>query len=247
MRRYIFILIIIPALSAQAATPFVSVGIAPTLTRFRYNFADRLGDAYYNTFLSCGGAISGGMKYGIHESYVRFSWTKSSETSKTDEETTIGDYSTRQTYTTDRDRWQDQRFAVGHRSLIRSNKRDKIDAFVGVAFSVGSGIWTQNREQTTVTDYFESEEPPHSETQQTNDTKHSIYSYGGFLEFGAIMPIVNSIQIMATSQIGAAITAFDVIDAQGRSHRNAGKVFEPALSLALRWIIPNLGISIKKK
>ncbi len=247
MRRYIFILLFIPFLSAKAATPFVSVGVQPTLTRFRYEFADLLVDAYYNTFLSSGGVLSGGMKYGIHESYVRFSSTMSSETNKTDEETAYSNHATTRTYTTDRDRWQDRRLAIGHRTLIRQSNRDKINAFVGVAFSVGSGIWTQNHEQTIVTNYFESEEPPYSRTHKDNKTKYSAYSYGGFLEFGALMPIFNSIQLMATGQIGAAITAFDENDAPGRSRRNAGEVFEPAVSLALRWEIPNLDVSVRKK
>lgn len=247
MRRYIFILILVPFIEATAATPFVSIGVSPTITNVRYDYGANRVHPYYNTFTSNAGVANIGVKYGVHEWYARYTWFTSGETMETSDQTSyFQDYSITNYHGESRDSWQDMRFAIGHRVLVRHAKPDKLDAFLGFALSIGSGVWRLDQVDVTET-YYYWEDEFFRESRSSTVAKYSKYSYGGIFELGACYPIYSIFKIEVSGQLGANLTAFEDEESPGHFLRNEAKIFEPALTMSLRLEIPIVNIEARPK
>lgn len=242
MRRIVLILLLVPIFEGNAATPFMSIGVAPTLTNIRYEYGATRVHPYYNSFFSTAGIANVGVKYGVHEWYARYTWFTSDRITETENSTSYyQDYSVTTTQSERTELWQDRRFAMGHRMLIRHAKPDRIDAFIGFALSIGSGIWKKDRVDNSETYYYWSGEYTH-DAERSTLTKYSKYSYGGALELGVRYPIYEVIQIEVSGQLGANLTAFNDEETPRNKLQNEAKIFEPSLAMSMRLDIPIVNI-----
>ena len=146
----IFILIALLPSWIQAATPFVSVGLAPNVSVFKYPITTHEPVEYDNTFLAVGGTLSAGVRAARHEWYARFTWSNS-EGAKHDARSSAYFEDVASVYTTYSavDHWHDQRLVLGHRWLLMQSKPQPLVGFIGLGLATGRASTTRATRSTT--------------------------------------------------------------------------------------------------
>jgi len=236
MYRILLTLTLLPFASAFAVTPFVSVGMAPTVSVFKYPTSTNRPPEYENSFLAVGGMVCAGLSGRLHEWYARFTWSNSDESKdKFEDEVYISDVMTAYITHEHADRWQDQRLTMGHRWLLFRSEQKLMVGFVGAGLSAGTALWrTHYKQSSAVFNVEEMEMTRDSFTRE--DAKYSSYSFGGSAELGGRVSINRNLFIEASTQFGISRTVFaEPGDDYGLTSNLAGTVIEPSLLLSLRW------------
>lgn len=239
MYRIFLTLALLPFASALAVTPFVSVGMAPTLTRFTYDGDQYYSHPYERNFISLGGAVNAGVQYGSHEWYARFTWSNSDETQlNVSTDTYIEDVVWSFERIEFRDSWKDRRLSIGHHWLFAQCEQKQIVVFGGIGGSVGSAKWTQREHH--ISDVIDFENfVTHYDTLEYSykRSKFSSYSLGGFVDLGARVSLKHSLFLEASAQLSIDQTAFKAYQDFDLYDNHWGNILEPAIVGVLRWDI----------
>ncbi|MBL0061702.1 MAG: hypothetical protein IPP40_09545 [bacterium] len=236
MYRIFLTLALIPIASALAATPFVSVGLAPSVSVFKYPTSTNRPLEYENAFVAVGGTVCAGLSGRLHEWYARFTWSNSEEAmDKFEDEVYISDVMTAYITHEHAGRWQDQRLAMGHRWLLFRSEQKLMVGFIGAGLSAGTALWrTKYKQSSAVFNVEEMEMTRDSFTRE--DAKYSSYSFGGSAELGGRVSINRNLFIEASTQLGINRTVFsEPGDDDGLTTNLAGTVIEPSVLVGIRW------------
>lgn len=231
-----------PVLSAKAATPFVSMGVQPTLTLVgtSWSLSNQGGMDVHRMFFTYDGGFSAGVKSNKYELYIEYSWKNSQE-----EYDNYGNYiiiedttwsSTNYSHSM---RLKDNRIKTGVRLIVSSSANERVESFVGVGFSSGTTKWSQYSEyyeRTYLLADTEHYEPLSTSFSSRENNWNSSFSIGGFVELGSRFVVYQDLSVATSGQLHVFGSEFDETTIDNYSWGHIGQYYiEPMFSLALRW------------
>lgn len=234
MYRIFLFMALVPAF-VSAATPFISLGIAPLVTVYEYPGENEPAQ-YEENFVAVGGAATIGLSSRVHEWYARFTWSNSEEARRQFKSSAyIEEVATIHSTQNEADRWQNQRLTLGYRRQLVRSEGKKLVGFVGGGLSAGTVLWRQEHTRTSWTSYWETGEVEREELNW-QEAQYSLYDFGGSVELGGRATVIGGLFIEASAVLEMDRPVFRESAGDYDLYNNkAGAVIEPFLLLALRW------------
>lgn len=235
MYRIILLLALMP-ICASAMTPFVSVGMAPTVSIATNEHHNLEGFNVETLFFSNAGNATAGVRTSRFEWFARYVWSNSYATS---EYTTSYEFAP--TYDTtfrnyEINRLKQRKLLLGGHWVMVQDHNNRVRSYVGGGLMAGISEWKVRLKTKARTFYYEDYSSGDEVVSDYAYTLESGYDYGGFVELGAVFKVYQMLFVELQTQgelHHSSITDWDM----EWSQENEGSylIVEPSLSLGLRW------------
>ncbi len=236
MYRILLALALFPFVSALAVTPFVSVGLQPTLSIATNEHHDLEGFNVETEFFSYAGNATAGIRTSRFEWFTRYVWSNSYTTSEF-----YPSYRYMPTYETytrhyESNRLNERKCMLGSRWVMAQDHNNRVRSYIGGGVMVGVSEWKVRLKTKARTFYYEDYTTGDEITSNYAYSLDSGYDYGGFVELGAVFKVYHMLFVEFQTQGEMHHSSIGDWDMEN-SPENEGSylVVEPSFSLGFRW------------
>lgn len=235
MYRIILLLALMP-MCASAMTPFVSAGVAPTLSIATNEHHYLEGFNVEAEFFSYAGNATAGVRTSRFEWFVRYMWSNSYTTSEF-----YPSYRYMPTYDTytrhyENNRLNERKYMLGGHWVMAQDNNNRVRSYVGGGLMAGISEWKVRLKDIARTFYYEDHTRVSEEISNYAYTLDSGYDYGGFVELGAVFKVYQMLFVEFQTQAELHHSSIGDWEMEYNSENEGSYlVVEPSFSLALRW------------
>ncbi len=236
MYRIFILLLALTPICASAITPFVSVGLQPTLSVATNEHHNLDGFNVETEFFSYAGKATAGISQYRFEWFARYVWSNSYTTSEF-----YPSYEYTPAYETyyrhyENNRLSERKYMLGGHWVMAQDHNKRVRSYVGAGPMAVVSQWKTRLKTTARTLYYEDFTWVSEEVANYEYSLDSEYDYGGFVEVGTVFKVYRMlfVEIEAQTELHhSTVTDWDMED----SPENEGSylVVEPSFGLGLRW------------